>query len=405
MKKQCSSLRNLAVGLFWLAGLVPLAAQFDSGSDGSFGAIDILTDTTLQLPADGVFHATTVNIASGATLTFSRNAFNTPVYILATGDVSISGRINVSGKNGNNIVGGEGGPGGFDGGNPGSSGVEPGDGAGPGGGLAGTLTRNADGAGSGSYGSTATAGSSIQTGDTYGSPLLIPMIGGSGGGGSIGTPGIGGGGGGGALLIASNTEIELASTGQIWANGSLIFSSSVYNGGSGGSIRLIAPKVRGSGQVRALSVFTNANSLSGSIYAGVGRIRIDTTDRSELSFDFDPPGFTSVGSNMVVFPAPLPRLDIVEVAGTNITVGTDSAVFVDLPFNADPNRTITVRAENFDKVVHYAIVLQPANGDRIVVTDSIDNASGNPATTTTNVTFPLNTQTRVHVWTIPDPAP
>ena len=86
-----------------------------------------------------------------------------------------------------------------------------------------------------------------------------------------------------------------------------------------------------------------------------------------------------------------------------MTLDTSDGVFVVLPFNADPNRTVTVRAENFNKVVNFAVVLQPVNGSRIVVEDSIDNTTTNPASKVVNVVFPLNTQTKVFVWTIPDP--
>ena len=93
---------------------------------------------------------------------------------------------------------------------------------------------------------------------------------------------------------------------------------------------------------------------------------------------------------------------ITEVSGTAVTLDTTNAVFVDLPFNADPNRTVTVRAEDFGKVVNISVVLQPSSGSRIVYDDSIDNSTTNPATKAINVVFPLNTQTKVFVWTRPD---
>src|SRR5207237_10300459 len=77
-----------------------------------------------------------------------RNAGNTAVAFLATGNVSIAGTIDISATSGGNVVGGTflgsnagpGGPGGFDGGN-GANGVASntgGTGLGPGGGGAGT---------------------------------------------------------------------------------------------------------------------------------------------------------------------------------------------------------------------------------------------------------------------------
>ena len=44
------------------------AQGFTSGSDGSYGPMNITSNTTLQLPPDGIFRCTTINIAAGATL-------------------------------------------------------------------------------------------------------------------------------------------------------------------------------------------------------------------------------------------------------------------------------------------------------------------------------------------------
>jgi len=51
----------------------------------------------VQLPESGVFNFTTVNIPAGVTITFRRNSRNTPVTILASGNVTIAGTIDVSG--------------------------------------------------------------------------------------------------------------------------------------------------------------------------------------------------------------------------------------------------------------------------------------------------------------------
>jgi hypothetical protein len=96
--------------------ITALAQSFSSGSDGSMGALNVTSNRTLALPSDGIFRFTTINIAVGTTLTFTPNAMNTPVYLLATGDVTIDGTIDVSGSSGTTVSGGRGGPGGFDGG-------------------------------------------------------------------------------------------------------------------------------------------------------------------------------------------------------------------------------------------------------------------------------------------------
>ena len=95
------------------------AAIFMSGSTGADGVFNPVTNTELQLPANGIFNFTTVNIPSGVTVTFKKNAANTPVYILTTGDVTIAGAINVSGGSTSSSTGrtpANGGPGGYDGG-------------------------------------------------------------------------------------------------------------------------------------------------------------------------------------------------------------------------------------------------------------------------------------------------
>jgi len=58
--------------LVWVGSSNARAQTFDSGSDGSFGAIVVLSGSTfiLNLPPDGIFNATTITVASGGTLIF-----------------------------------------------------------------------------------------------------------------------------------------------------------------------------------------------------------------------------------------------------------------------------------------------------------------------------------------------
>jgi hypothetical protein len=310
---------HLTAALALVAAAHLQAANFSSGSDGSLGALNVTDDTTIDLPANGRLNYTTVTVAQGKTLRFKRNALNTPVYLLASGDVIVSGTIDVSGAQAPNThsgdapVGGLGGPGGFDGGKPGfSAEIGPGSGYGPGGARGGLDDVSANGAGGGSFG-TLTRWSQGQNNHgtvLYGSPLLIPMIGGSGGGGSAGNPGFGGGGGGGAILIASSTSITI--TGTIYARGGQNISSSV-NAGSGGAVRLLAPAIHGNGTV---DVYGNGGDGS----AGAGRIRADAIDRSDLRLNFAPRELSTVGADMFVFPPKVARLDIIEAAGTTIPI-------------------------------------------------------------------------------------
>src|SRR5215831_17096880 len=94
---------------------LPGAAQnnFNSGSTGADGAFAPTASQSIVVPASGVFNYTTVTIPSNVTITYLPNAANTPITILASGDVQINGSISVNGQNGSSHgFGGLGGPGG-----------------------------------------------------------------------------------------------------------------------------------------------------------------------------------------------------------------------------------------------------------------------------------------------------
>lgn len=383
-----SSALSVGMALACFCAGTTLAQNFDNGSTGALGDVVISESTTVTLPPDGILHYNTLQVNSGVTLRFQRNAMNTPVYILARGGVTNMGTIDVSGSASSNDspTSGQGGPGGFNGGMPGFGEFPPGAGYGPGGGLGGgTDSHNPSGAGSGSYASVSTAYSNTNKGSIYGSPLLIPIIGGSGGGGTVGSPGRGGGGGGGAILISSNLRIH--NTGRILATGG--GPNGAGNPGSGGAVRLVAPAVTGNGEVNVYAV----NS-----WGGHGRIRVDTIDRTDLRMNFEPDAAISVGANMFIFPNPLPRLDLVNVAGTVIPENS-GPVQIQLPFGSTPNRTITVRASNWGRVVPISVVLQPDSGDPIKVDAEINNSTQNPAEVAVPVVFPVNNLVAVQVWT------
>jgi hypothetical protein len=186
-----------AIGLVMTltAGAPALAQTFNSGSTGADGAFNPPTGTTtLALPPSGVFNFTTVNIPGGATVKFTRNATNTPVTMLATGNVTIAGIIDIRGAGGGfgqlNFTtvagsGGAGGPGGFDGGSgavcvvstAGAAGLGP---------VGGAASSNQTaGAGGGGYVVTGGAGGGTgfgAGGASYGTASLQPIVGGSGGG-------------------------------------------------------------------------------------------------------------------------------------------------------------------------------------------------------------------------------
>src|SRR5262245_40531894 len=145
------------IPLLLLLGVACLAsptvrAQFSSGSTGADGALSVATDQSLVLPPSGILNYTTINISTGTTLTILANASNTPAILLASGNVVITGAINIAGANGLDYSdpaagtpgsGARPGPGGFPGGIGaiavinGGTGIAS-SGGGPGGGLAST---------------------------------------------------------------------------------------------------------------------------------------------------------------------------------------------------------------------------------------------------------------------------
>src|SRR6266545_4686386 len=116
----------------WTMGSGTASGQtFSSGSTGADGAYapscaPTPCTVTEALPPSGIYNYTTVTIPSGVTVRYTRNAANTPVTLLATGDVQIDGTLSVDGSQGapastsggpSVSLGGVGGPGGFNGGN------------------------------------------------------------------------------------------------------------------------------------------------------------------------------------------------------------------------------------------------------------------------------------------------
>jgi hypothetical protein len=208
-------------------------------SDGSDGALVITSNTVIDLSkaitgnwSDNnaanagkgiydpnkwavVFKYSSVNIASGAGLSFANHPTHAPVVWLVSGDVSIAGDLVLDGS------ASEPGPGGFRGGGGRNDalGLPVGQGLGPGGGgYSGVYT-------------------------SYGSPELLPLIGGSGSSAWSPNPGLGGGG---AIFIASPGRITI--DGRCLARG--IFQGWPYNvASSGGAIRLQADIIEGTGQL------------------------------------------------------------------------------------------------------------------------------------------------------------
>jgi hypothetical protein len=312
MNVQSMSARGcLAVAAVSLCAGVP---AFESGSTGADGVFSPTADIEVVLPASGVFHFTDVNVPTGVTVTFTRNAANTPVRMLASGNVIIDGTVSVDGSPGQSgASGGQpglGGPGGYDGGRgglrTGSLLREGGDGIGPGAGTGGpvgcsfSVICHAGSAGFGSPGASSPRpnGTQGRGGPAYGNVALLPLIGGSGGGGGTGNGqhGAGGGGGGGALLVAASGTVTIngavTALQGFGANG--LSLSGNGGSGSGGAIRVVATTVQGEGNISASN----------------GRVRIETENLLRVSTTS--PAYT-FSSPQVVLVADAPQLRIASI--------------------------------------------------------------------------------------------
>ena len=375
--------------------------NFQSGSTGADGAFNPTTSQTLTVPASGVFNFTTITIPAGVTITFTKNATNTPVTMLATGDVLIQGTINLVGQNTqSNGLGGQGGAGGFNGGNGGfpAPGLLNGlNGSGPGGGQGG---RNLNGvAGFGGTAGHAVAGRNGNApnsptgaadglaGSAYDNGLLIPLIGGSGGGGnasngtSVGTSGAGGGG---AILIASSTSITLASTSTITVNGGgnsfTNFAAGVS--GSGGTIKLVANTISGNGILRA----------DGG-QASQGFIRAEAFTLTSFTPNSLPQPILGLPNPIQIPNAP--QLRIVSVAGvaapTNPVGSLAGAPDITLPATQANPVSVVLEAVNVPAGAFADVRLTPSTGASTTVISSAFTPTGTPATTsgTAQLSLPL----------------
>lgn len=250
---------KLITAAVFLSGIIAASATLNVSSDGSDGALNVTTANKvidLRLATTGtwnqnnaantgngvydrdkravIFKFTSVNIASGRTVTFINHPTRVPVVWLVQGSVTISGTLNLDGGHNWGVFYGEPGPGGFRGG--------PTDWSSVGLGIGGGGNAN---------------GKFISA--PYGNRICIPLIGGSGGSGGNSS----GGGGGGAILIAAEDTITV--------NGRIsVDSSNYYAGvGSSGTIRLIADHLTGTGVLSAYldgRIRLEANTVTGSFF-------------------------------------------------------------------------------------------------------------------------------------------
>lgn len=392
------------------------AQQAVNCPDGTFAPT---TSIICQVPESGVFNFTTVNIPSGAIVTFRRNSKNTPVTILVSGDVTIAGTIDVSGEIGGKRRGGIGGSGGFDGGAGGLGivGYEiPINGNGPGGGLGGFGGGGGGYAVAGSNGTVGTPPTSDQNsgkgGPRYGTQSLLPLIGGSGGGGGQGAVGSSfvanggsGGGGGGAILIVTSGAVAFGSNSIIDAHGGAGSTeqssiSTPGGGGSGGAIRIVAQAV--TGNPRYLSVEGGAGGPGGNSprnggSGGHGYIRIEAVDQTNFSPQRILPGLAAAISIVTIprpaMPADAPKLTIKSIAGINAPA-LPRGVLSDPPdINLSPSQTnpvpIVVTGENFPANTEIQVTVTPDIGERKTERCNLAGTAA-PLSCTVNMNIPDN---------------
>jgi hypothetical protein len=298
----------------------------------------------------GIFHFQSINISTNWTVKFTRNTLNTPVFLLAQSNVTISGTIDVSGANasGSSNPGAAGGPGGYDGASSGAS--DQARGFGPGGSVgvnyAGHMFVGFNSGG-------------VEDGDgrPYGAavPDILPMIGGSGGGGTT-NPNQPGSGGGGAILIASSMTQTI--TGSIYANAG---SSPAGGAGSGGSVRLIAQTLTGDGTIQALG---NFGGIGTGFKSSVGRIRIEGCTLLRAPFS-DPTA--TIGFPGQVFVSNAPTIQITSVAGQTIPAPpTNSFTNPDVSGINEGTINISVLSSNITPGTEFRVIITPEYGGNIV---------------------------------------
>ena len=423
-------------------GAASAQAAFNSGSTDADGALNPTVNTEIQLPPSGILNYTTVNIPAGVTVKFKKNAANTPVFILASGNVTIAGSIDMRGGDakptgtygdgalGDDGIPGTGGPGGFDGGRGGrddaqqrpeiiQGGTGLGPGGGPGGieggvgcsgpgyykyiGVGGAYATNAYQAAGYNY--NCAAASVTIFAKAYGSALLQPLIGGSGGGGGRGGttyPGSGGGGGGGAILIASSGTLTVTGTiDAMGGDGGGLDGTGIGGqgaGGSGGAIRLVATTITGNtnGKLYANGGCINDNNQrrqfcgfagSGSHYGGSdGRIRLEA---EAITF----PGGGSTPAYTADLPGPVfiaeaPSLRIASIAGQAVPANPTGNADVTLPASTTGAVEVVFQTVNVPLGNTVLLRVVPAYGQPTEGQSSAIIGTAANGTTNVSVTLP-----------------
>ncbi len=410
--------RQILILAFTSLVSVPAAlAQFTSGSTGADGAYNPTVSGDfdpvalgLNAAGDNVFNFTTINIPAGVTIKLRASKLrNQPVVWLATGDVTITGVLDLTGANpaslnsdspvqvATNRVLPEPGPGGYTGGLGSRGGVGPQPGAGPGGGPAGLQSSSqlACYGGSGSFflSGEQNSAQSLTTGPTYGNYQLIPLYGGSGGGGgwdSASGQNLGGtgGAGGGAIRIASTTQITV--NGRIDVSGGTPQANSGSTvgcpggAGAGGAIHLIAPTVGGTGLLYAFS----GNQIGGTAATGIVRISTNTNAYAGSNSGVTPGPLFLPPNNSVLSP---PSLSITQVNGIAVPAqAAGSYLNPDVTIAAAGAVTVNLAAKNIPLGTVPTLRITAETGPDTTITCNALAGTVASSTATCSATFPFS---------------
>jgi hypothetical protein len=392
-----------ATALLGLSGAGYAQALTIPGADGSDGAltVDCYGTRTIDLsqaatgawnsPGAGngvydpnrwavVFKYSSVSLPANcnAAINFTNHPTRAPVVWLVSGNVIINtgSSISVSGGAQSQTAHGEPGPGGFRGGVGYQSASLPASGGfGPGGGEPGTT---------GQGGNYSTRGG-LNTGPTYGNARILPLIGGSGGGGQSNRD-LGSGGAGGALLIAATGAITL--NGVIFANGTC---DGNWPAGcsSGGAVRLVAETITGNGRIEA-----NGGSSYQSAGGGAGRIRLETNSYTGSIVTSPVVNAVQPDNPVLIWPpATAPTVRVVSIGGVNAPADPRALLTgSDLTLNNVATGNIVLETQNVEADASVMVRVVPKYGDPFSVNATL--TSGTPPGTATwtaaNVNLPAD---------------
>lgn len=325
---------------------------------------------------------------------FINHPSGAPVVWLVSGDVNITqGRLDVSGQGSQGSTAfATPGPGGYRGGRGKLVETLGSGGFGPGGGDYVYLT----GSSAGSYG-TEGESSLAWVPPMYGNVFILPLIGGSGGAADhTSTDSRGGGAGGGAILIVATGTINIGGGAQVLANGGA--GTRYASTGSGGSIRLIADRVEGSGLLRAKE---GTLSYGDGNYGGKGRIFVQANEilltdegdpvRTDTNFT-DSPYYIWPPDETEPDPAPSIWPVKLVVDETDVIIPTDPQAKLDFPladvsFDTLNNVTLHIEAAYVPLSWSVAVRIVAKAGDSQIF--YADPLAGTLESSTTTATLTL----------------